>query len=84
MAMKLVHMMAIKTQRGGVQVHPFLISTVDGSEWQASRPGRFNPITTAPSNPLNRRLVGPRGGHDGFEQIEVSVGIRMPQVQFSL
>lgn len=73
-----------KNTRRGVQFHSFLISTVDGSEWQISRPGRFNPITTTPSNPLNRWLVGPRAGHDGFEQREVSVGNRIPNVQFSL
>ena len=76
-------MMATKTQGEGVQFHSFLISIVDGSGWQALRPGRFNLITN-PSNPLNRRLVGPRAGHDGFEQIEVSVGNRIPDVQLSL
>jgi hypothetical protein len=32
---------------GGVeiQLHHFLTSTLDGSEWQASRPGHFTPDT---------------------------------------
>jgi hypothetical protein len=35
---------------GGVEVylHAFLTSALDGSEWSASRPGRFTPMERAP------------------------------------
>jgi hypothetical protein len=32
----------------GVQLHTFLTSALDGSEWSASRPGRFTPRERAP------------------------------------
>jgi hypothetical protein len=31
-----------------VYLHTFLTSELDGGEWSASRPGRFNPRETAP------------------------------------
>jgi hypothetical protein len=45
-----------------VQVHVFLASTLDGGEWSASRPCRFIPGETAPSNHWIGRWVGPRAG----------------------
>jgi hypothetical protein len=44
----------------------FLTSALEGSEWSASRPGRFTPQGKSPRYPLDRRLDGPqsRSGRD--------------------
>jgi hypothetical protein len=57
---------AIKTYRGvEARLHSFLTSAVDGDEWSASRPGRFDP-GKEPRYPFNRRLGGPHSwtGHN--------------------
>jgi hypothetical protein len=47
---------------GGVNVYapPFLISTQDGSEWSASRPGRFTPRNNRRRYQSDGRLGGPQ------------------------
>jgi hypothetical protein len=57
-----------------VQLHAFLTSTPDGSEWSASRPGRFILTQRAPlprRHPLDKRLGGlqSRSGRGGEEEI---------------
>jgi hypothetical protein len=46
-----------------------LTSALDGGEWSASHPGRFNPRGKCPWYPLNRRLGGPqRRSRRGYEE----------------
>jgi hypothetical protein len=46
----------------------FLTSVLDGSEWSASRPCRFNPREKTPSTHWIGGWVGPRAGLDGMEK----------------
>jgi len=39
-------------------MHLFLISALYGSEWSASRPGRYIPGEETPYYPLDRKLSG--------------------------
>jgi hypothetical protein len=53
---------SMKTYGGvDVWVRAFLTSAQDGSEWSASRPGRFTP-----RYPLNRMLCGPQSRLDAL------------------
>jgi hypothetical protein len=57
----------MKVYRGmEVYIHEFLTSALDGSEWSASRPGRFPPREN-PRYLLDRGLGGPQSqsGHGG-------------------
>jgi hypothetical protein len=47
---------------------PFLTSTLDGSEWSASHPGRFTTWEGAPDIHSIGGCVGPRAGLDDFEK----------------
>jgi hypothetical protein len=47
-----------------VQLHAFLTSAVDGSEWSASRPGRFTLRERTPDTHWIGGYVGPRAGLD--------------------
>jgi hypothetical protein len=59
---------------GGMDRH-FLTLELAGSEWLASRPGRFTP-GERPRYPLDRRLGGPqsRSGRRGEEKIVAPTG----------
>jgi hypothetical protein len=48
-----------------VEVYVFLTSLLDGSEWSASRPGRYTPGERALSYPLNMKLSGPQSQSGG-------------------
>jgi hypothetical protein len=48
-----------------VQIHSFLASALDRSEWLASRSGRFTPSETAAGIALDRRLDGPQSRSGG-------------------
>jgi hypothetical protein len=50
----------------GVEVllHAFLTEALDGGEWSASRPGRFNPRERAPGTHWRGGWMGPRAGLD--------------------
>jgi hypothetical protein len=50
-----------------VWIHAFLTSALVGSEWSASRPGRFTPKERAPGTHWIRGWVGPRTGLDAVE-----------------
>jgi hypothetical protein len=54
--------------RVDVQIHIFLISTLVGGEWSASRPGRFTPGERAPGPHLIEGLVDPKAGPDDLER----------------
>jgi hypothetical protein len=47
-----------------IQLHAFLTSALDGSEWSASRIGRFTPGKEAPGTQWLGGWVGPRAGLD--------------------
>jgi hypothetical protein len=47
-----------------IYLHTFLTSALDGREWSASRPGRFNPTERAPVTHWIGGWVGPRAGLD--------------------
>jgi hypothetical protein len=66
---------------GGI-APPHLTSALDGGEWSASRPGRFNSGEITPRYPLDRRLGG-LVGLDAVEKKKVfpSAAIRTPAVQ---
>jgi hypothetical protein len=51
-----------------VNIHIFLISALDGSEWSASRPCRFTPGERAQVIHWTGVWVGPRAGLDGVEK----------------
>jgi hypothetical protein len=52
---------AMKTYWGmEVQLHAFLTSALDGSEWSASRPDRFTPRKRVPGTHWTGGWVGPR------------------------
>jgi hypothetical protein len=53
----------VKKERRGaeVQLHSFLTSVLDRSEWPTSRPGRFT-AWKKPRYPLNGRLSGSQSG----------------------
>jgi hypothetical protein len=54
----------------GVIALQLLISTLDGGEWSASRPGRFTSEEGVAQYPLDRRIGAPsRSGHCGVKQI---------------
>jgi hypothetical protein len=54
--------------RGSECITPqFLTSTLDGSEWSASRPGKFSPGERDPTG-----WVGPRAVLDGKEKRKIS------------
>jgi len=67
---------------GGVEVqrHMFSTSTLDGSEWSASRPGRFPPMETAPGT---HWLGGPqsRSGYGVEDKITSPAEIRTPIIR---
>jgi hypothetical protein len=52
-----------------VQIHIFLTSTLVGSEWSTSRPGRFI-LGKKPWYPVDRRLGGLSTGLDDVEKRE--------------
>jgi hypothetical protein len=62
---------------------PLLISTLDGDEWSASRPGRLTSIERAPETYCMGRWVGPRAGLEtGREKKSLDpAGTRNPAVQ---
>jgi hypothetical protein len=51
-----------------VKIHVFLTSAVIGSEWSASRVGRFIPGERAPGTHWKGGWVGPRTGLDDVEK----------------
>jgi hypothetical protein len=57
----------MKTYGGGGIVPPFLTWELDGSEWSASRPGRFTPGKGAPGTNWIGGWVGSRAGLDAVE-----------------
>jgi hypothetical protein len=67
---------------GGI-APPFLNSALDGGEWSASGPGRFNTGEGAPRYPLGTRLGGPqsRYGHCGEDKYVAPVGNQTPAVR---
>jgi hypothetical protein len=71
----------MKTYGGvDVNIHVFLTSALFGSEWPASRRGRFTPRGNRHGYPLNRRLGGPqnRSRWRGKEKILDHTGTRTP------
>jgi hypothetical protein len=48
----------------------FLTSALDGSEWPASRPGRFIPGETAAGTHRTGGWMGPKGGLDAVKKNE--------------
>jgi hypothetical protein len=50
-----------------VKIHVFLTSALVGSDWKASRPGRFNPGERAPGTNWIGVWVGPGTGLDDVE-----------------
>jgi hypothetical protein len=56
---------------GGGIAPPFLASALDGGEWSASRPGRFNFKEVVPGTHWIRGWVGPRGGLDALEKRKI-------------
>jgi hypothetical protein len=62
----------MKTYEGvEIQIHVFLTSVLVGSEWSASRPGRFTPRERAPSNQWIGDWMGPRTGLDDVEKRKI-------------
>jgi hypothetical protein len=53
-----------------VKIHIFLNSALDGSEWSASRPGRFTPRERVPGTHWIGDLVSPRAGLADVEKRE--------------
>jgi hypothetical protein len=51
-----------------VQIHIFLISTVAGGEWSASRPGRFTSGESAPGTDWIGGWADPRAGPNDMEK----------------
>jgi hypothetical protein len=51
-----------------VQIHIFLASALVGSEWSASRPGRFSPGERAPGPQWIGGWMGPRAGVDDVDK----------------
>jgi hypothetical protein len=49
---------------GGIALHAFLASALDGGEWSASRPGHFTPRERAPGTHRIGGWVGLRAGLD--------------------
>jgi hypothetical protein len=70
---------------GGVEVFapPIMNSTLDGSEWSASRPLPLNLLGISPRLQLNRRLGGPQNRPGRYEEERKldSAGNRTPAVQ---
>jgi hypothetical protein len=62
----------MKAYGGGVdvQIHIFSTSAVIGSEWSASRPGRFSPGERVPGTHWIGCWVDPRTGLDDVEKRE--------------
>jgi hypothetical protein len=57
--------LSVKAFRGvGVELHAFLTSALDGSEWSASCPGGFTPGKGSPGIHFIEGWVGPRAGLD--------------------
>jgi hypothetical protein len=73
----------MKTWGSGCVVPPFLASSLDGSEWSASRPGRFTHWEKSPWYSLDRRLGGPQSqsGRCGEEKNLTLAGNRTPAIQ---
>jgi len=69
---KTVPLYAMKSYGGvEVQLHSFLTSALDCSEWLTSRPGRFTPV------PIEQEAgVGPRAGLDILGKREMSCRYR--------
>jgi hypothetical protein len=60
----------------------FFTSALDGSEWWASRPGRFTPGERAPNIHVIGGWVDPRAGLDAMEKRNLApAGIPTPAVQ---
>jgi hypothetical protein len=53
-----------------VKLHSFFTSSLDGSQWSVSLPGRFIPWKE-PRYPLNRRLRGPSTDLDVSEERKI-------------
>jgi hypothetical protein len=69
---KLIKHRAMKTYgRVEVQLHAFLISSLNRGEWRASRPGRLTPVERASGTYLRGGRVGTRIDLD-------DMGRRMP------
>jgi hypothetical protein len=51
-----------------VKIHIFFTSALAGSEWSASRPGRFTPGERAPCTHWIKGWVNPRTGLDNVEK----------------
>jgi hypothetical protein len=61
----------------------FLISELDGGQWSASRPGRFNAEGKSHLYPLNRKLGGSQS-RSGFGGKEESIrSFLLPGIQSS-
>jgi hypothetical protein len=58
------------TEYGGVdvQIHIFLTTTLVGSEWSVSRPGRFTPSEKAPGTHWIEGWASRRAGLDAVEK----------------
>jgi hypothetical protein len=56
----------------GIKALPFLTSALDGSEWSASRHGRFTPGDTAPGTHLIEGWVDLRAGLNAMEKTQIS------------
>jgi len=49
-----------------VELHAFLVATLDGGEWSALRLGHFTPKVKAPCTPRIGGWMGPRDGLDAM------------------
>jgi hypothetical protein len=69
----------MKTYEGvDIQIQTFLTSALAGSEWSASRPGRFTPGEKAAGTHWIGGWVDPRAGLDDVEKILDLTGTRTP------
>jgi hypothetical protein len=57
----------MKLYRVEMQLHTFSISTLDGTEWLASSPGRFTPVERVAGTHRIRGFVGPSAGMSAVE-----------------
>jgi hypothetical protein len=67
-----------KKAYGGADVLIFLTSALAGSEWSASRPGRFTPEERAPGTYWIGGWVDPKAGLHDVEKILDPTGTRTP------
>jgi hypothetical protein len=59
-----------------VQLHAFLTSALGGSEWPASRPGRFNPWVKVPRAGLDAAAETKRSHHRPYREFNLGRSAR--------